>query len=71
MTSNRHSIADHHHYWQQLRLEGLAPAARIRVLEDQKADNVLRLALIDKERDVLCAKIEDLARQIDHLRRAS
>ena len=71
MTSNRHSIADHYNWWQQHKLHGLSPAARIRVLEDQKADNILRLAQVELERDELCAKIEDLNQQIAALQRAS
>lgn len=71
MTLNRHSIADHHRWWQQYKFHGLSPAARIRALEDQKADNILRLAQVDQERDELRAKIDDLNRQIADLQRAS
>ena len=71
MTSNRQSIADHHYWWQQHKLQGLAPAARIRVLEDQKADYILRLAQIDQERGDLCAKVDNLNRQIADLQCAS
>ena len=71
MTSTRQSIAEHHHWWHQHKLQGLAPASQIRVLEDQKAYTILRLAQLELERDVLCSKVEDLIRQIADLQRAS
>jgi len=71
MTSTRPSIADHHLWWQQHKFHGLAPADRIRVLEEKKANDILRLAQLDRERDELCAEIEDLNRRIAELQRAS
>lgn len=71
MTSKPHSIAEHRNWWHKHILNDLSPAIRIQVLEDLKAHNILQLAQLDQERDVLLTKIEDLSRQITDLQRAS